>query len=239
MSTFQAQKTRRPKIGASSNGMLMTPEEYDAITDYDDRFHYELIHGVLIVSPFASPSECDPNEELGYLLRLYRDTHADGSALDQTLFDYYINLKDSRRRADRAIWAGLGRVPDLEKDVPTIVIEFVAKSTRDRIRDYEEKRREYLDLGIKESWVIDRYARTMTVFRRPDSGAEEAVVKVEATYRTPLLPGFELPLARLLTLADKWAKRQKKSLTTWFVNRARLIRVFVRSSPSKSFRSRA
>ncbi len=209
MSTFQARKTRRPKIGASSNGMLMTPEEYDAVTDYDDRFHYELVHGVLIVSPFASPSECDPNEELGYLLRLYRDTHSSGAALDQTLFEYYINLKDSRRRADRAIWAGLGRVPDLEKDVPTIAIEFVAKSTRDRIRDYEEKRCEYLELGVKEYWVIDRFKLTMTVFRRPEVGTEEELVKADAIYRTQLLPGFELPLARLLTLADKWAKPRK------------------------------
>ena len=203
MSTFQARKTRRPKIGASSNGMLMTPEEYDAVTDYDDRFHYELVHGVLIVSPFASPSECDPNEELGYLLRLYRDTHSSGAALDQTLFEYYINLKDSRRRADRAIWAGLGRVPDLEKDVPTIAIEFVAKSTRDRIRDYEEKRCEYLELGVKEYWVIDRFRRIMTVYR---PGLDPLVVPETLVYTTGMLPGFELPLARLLSRADRWKK---------------------------------
>lgn len=28
------------------------------------------------------------------------------------------------------------------------------------------------------------------------------------TYETPLLPGFELPPARLLTLADRWAKQR-------------------------------
>ena len=31
--------------------MLMTPEEFDAVTEYDDRFRYELIRGVLVVSP--------------------------------------------------------------------------------------------------------------------------------------------------------------------------------------------
>jgi hypothetical protein len=39
------------------------------------------------------------------------------------------------------------------------------------------------------------------------------VVKAEETYRTPLLPGFELPLARLLKVADDWAQsatRRKK-----------------------------
>ena len=34
----------------------------------------------------------------------------------------------------------------------------------------------------------------------------EVVVKAEETYRTPLLPGFELPLARLLKVADDWAQ---------------------------------
>ncbi len=51
MSTARAQKTKRIKLTRSSNGMLMTPEEFDAVIDYDDRFVYELIHGVLIVSP--------------------------------------------------------------------------------------------------------------------------------------------------------------------------------------------
>ena len=52
----------------------------------------------------------------------------------------------------------------------------------------------------------------MTVFRAPPAEPAEIVVKAEETYRTPLLPGFELPLARLLKLADDWAQaaRAKK-----------------------------
>ena len=209
MSTTPAKKVRGSKIGRWSNGMLMTPEEFDAITDHDDLYRYELVHGVLIVSPFASPPETDPNEELGFLLRTYRDNHPSGSNLDQTLYEFYINLKDSRRRSDRAIWAGLGRTPDLEKDVPTIVVEFVAKSTRDRVRDYEEKRREYLEIGVREYWVIDRFQRSLSVFRRPDLGKEEETFDEKASYRTPLLPGFELPLGKLLAIADKWAKKKR------------------------------
>ena len=40
------------------------------------------------------------------------------------------------RFADRAIWARLGRVPNPETDVPTIIVEFVSKRKRDRIRNY-------------------------------------------------------------------------------------------------------
>jgi len=183
----------------------MTPEEFDAVTDCDDRFVYELIHGVLIVSPLPGESERDPNGELEYLLRLYRATHAKGAVLDKTLSEQYIALPDSRRRADRAIWVGLGHVPNPQTDVPAIIVEFVSKRKRDRVRDYEEKKREYPAIGVLEYWIIDRFQRTMTVFKNTPDGLAEMVVKAEESYRTPLLPGFELPLAQLLKVADDWA----------------------------------
>jgi hypothetical protein len=51
--------------------MLMTPQEFDAATDFDELYSYELIHGVVIVSPPSGVSERDPNEELGHFLRAY------------------------------------------------------------------------------------------------------------------------------------------------------------------------
>jgi Uma2 family endonuclease len=105
------------------------------------------------------------------------------------------------------IWAGLGRRPNLEHDVPAIVAEFVSRSRRDRYRDYEEKRLQYLDLGVREYWIIDRFRRTMTVYRREPAitGSDTVITVTESeTYHTDLLPGFELPLARLLAVADWW-----------------------------------
>jgi Uma2 family endonuclease len=192
--------------------MLMTPEEFDAVTDYDDRFAYELIHGVLIVSPPPSEAERDPNGELDFLLRLYQRTHPEGGIIDKTLCEQYLPVPNGRRRADREIWTGLGRVPVLGVDIPSIAAEFVSHRKRDRRRDYEEKRQEYEAIGVLEYWVIDCFERTMTVFWAPPAEPTEIVIKAEETYRTPLLPGFELPLARLLELADDWdqAARSKK-----------------------------
>jgi Uma2 family endonuclease len=85
MSVAQKKKTTRIRLNRSSNGMLMTPEEFDAVADYDDRFVYELILGVLIVVPPAGEAERDPNGELEYLLRHYRASHPQGSVLDKTL----------------------------------------------------------------------------------------------------------------------------------------------------------
>jgi Uma2 family endonuclease len=161
MSTVPVQKTKRIKLTRSSNGMMMTPEEFDAVTEYDDRFVYELIHGVLIVSPAPGVTERDPNGELEFLLRAHQYNHPQGGILDKTLSEQYVPLPD-------------------------------------------EKRREYQVIGVGEYWVIDRFARTMTVYKNEAGTSAVVVVKAEETYQNPLLPGFVLPLGRLLKVADEW-----------------------------------
>jgi Uma2 family endonuclease len=184
----------------------MTSEEFDAIIHFDDRYRYELVRGVLVVTPIPSEAEADPNEELGHMLRSYKEVNPQGVALDKTLTERYVRTVDSRRRADRVIWAGLGRLPDPAVDVPTIAVEFVSRAKRDRKRDYEEKRRQYLAAGVVEYWIIDRFHRTLTVYRNRPAEAGEQVVREHETHRTDLLPGFELPLARLLAVADEWKR---------------------------------
>src|SRR5437667_7849403 len=102
VSTLKRQRSKsKPKdarvYGAESNGMLMTPEEFDA-ADFDELWDYELINGVLIVSPIPLEQEVDPNEELGHLLRNYQEQHPQGSALNKTLPERYIRLRNSRRK---------------------------------------------------------------------------------------------------------------------------------------------
>jgi Uma2 family endonuclease len=202
----------RPHIGPASAGIALTPEEFDALRweDCDDRYRYELINGVLVVSPLVADAEADPNDELGHLLRTYGESK-NGHHLDKTLPERDVRGEKNRRRCDRAIWAGLGRLPDTRKDIPTIVVEFVSESKRDAIRDYEHKRDEYLEAGVVEYWVIDRFQRTMTVFTRGSFGPSQQIINERQTYRTPLLPAFELPLTKLLAQADNWPlKRPRK-----------------------------
>ncbi|MBW3598707.1 MAG: Uma2 family endonuclease [Planctomycetes bacterium] len=191
------------QLGRDDNGMLMTPEEFDAVEDWEEGFRYELVRGVLVVNPPPSIGELNPNDELGYLLRSYRDRHPQGAAINDTTPEFTIRTSTGRRRADRAIWAGLGRNPDHANDRPTIAIEFVGPRSRDRQRDYIDKRREYAEAGVREYWLIDRFRRTMTVFR---GLKEETIIAEGETYTTDLLPGFELPLAQLLAVADQCAR---------------------------------
>lgn len=187
-------------FGPHSNGILMTAKEFDR-ADFEDGWRYELIDGRLIVSPFPVENERDPNEELGYLLRDYWQHHP--TRLDGTVFEQTIKVFDNRRRADRAIWSGLGRQPR-KGETPTIIVEFVSAGKRARQRDYEEKRDEYLAIGVQEYWIIDRFERTLTIFKKRGKTIQKRVVKEKQNYSTNLLPGFELPLAHLLAIADRW-----------------------------------
>jgi len=201
MSALILQK-RAKRFGLESNGILMTPEEFDS-ADFDEGHVYELINGVLVVSPIPSNEEVDPNEELGRLLRNYKEDHPQGAALDATLPERYVRTNGNRRRADRVLWAGLGRKPR-RNEVPTAVAEFVSERKRDRERDYETKRDEYQEAGVQEYWVIDRFMRTMTVFIFRGGRMRTKLVKENQVYRTDMLPGFELRPAQLFSRSDYW-----------------------------------
>src|SRR5262245_51579874 len=134
MSQHAALSIRR--IGPRSAGLSLTPEEFDALPDwrFDRRYRYELIRGVLVVTPPPGNAEIDPNEELGYLLRSHQERHPQGGVIDKTLSEQTLPVGENRRRCDRAIWTGLGRVPDPSTDFPSIVVEFVSPRRRDVLR---------------------------------------------------------------------------------------------------------
>ncbi|MBM79633.1 MAG: hypothetical protein CMJ78_03440 [Planctomycetaceae bacterium] len=190
------------ELGPDANGITLTPEEFDS-ADFEAGWRYDLIRGVLIVSPSPSKKERGPNELLARLLGNFQEDHVNGSTLDDTLSEETITTNENRRRVDRAIWTGLGRVL-VDGDIPSIIVELVSPGKRNLKRDYEEKRDEFLEIGVQEYWVIDRFARTMTVFRPGKRRALKKVYDEDAVYKTSLLLGFELPLADLFARADRY-----------------------------------
>jgi Uma2 family endonuclease len=172
-------------IGPEANGTLMTPREFDRAS-FVREYRFELVQGVVVVAPPPLENESDPNDELGYLLRTYKDNHPQGGSLDLTLPQYPIPTRENRRVADRVLWCGLGRLPR-RSDMPTIVVEFVSKERQNLVRDCITKRDEYLGCGVKEYWIFDRFEHTLTVYggRRT---SRPRVFRRKQTYTTPLLP---------------------------------------------------
>lgn len=203
------QETVKP-LGPRDAGIPLTNDEFESM-DFELGYRYELINGVLIVNPPPREEERDANEELGYLLRLYKKSHPEGGALDLTLPEHniYIPTHEQNRRADRVIWTGLERQPrsrgDVKlRDIPTIVVEFPSSRPADQRRDYEEKRVEYRDAGAREYWIIDRFRRALTVYRWRGKRWTKSTFKEGDVYTTRLLPGFELDLSKLLEISDQY-----------------------------------
>lgn len=190
-------------LDASANGMAMSVAEFDAVETWDESYRFELIHGVVVMSPAPLIGERFPNGYLEYVLRLYRKTDAGKAVGVLTVSEHDLRLPTGIRRADRVIWCGLGRKPDFRNDLPTIAIEFVSRTTRDRRRDFVEKRREYLTAGVREYWIVDRFRRTVTVCTTPEGKEGRRTVKEKATYHTDLLPGFTLDVGELMAEADE------------------------------------
>ena len=191
-----------PSFGPTDNGRVMSPREFDR-GDFERGWRYELVNGVLIVSPAPVSNERDPNEELGRILRNYQEYHPQGAALDATLSEHDVETGDNRRRADRAIWLGLGRLPR-KNEMPTITVECVSKARRDWVRDYETKRDEYLDAGVSEYWIFDRFTETLTVWTQKNGRRSKKTFSANETFSTPRLPGLVLGLRKLSDLAARW-----------------------------------
>ena len=202
------------QFGIESAGILMSPEEFDDADyeEFDPDWDYELINGVLVVSPIPMRQETDPNEELGHILRTYRESHPEGKTLDKTLPEQYIRCGRNRRKADRAIWAGLGRLPRKTEN-PTIAVEFVSRRKRDRVLDYETKCAEYQKAKVQEYWIIDRFQKITTAHILEHGKYRRKVIHTRQTYRTRLLPGFELPLATLFQMADEWDQSESENVS--------------------------
>lgn len=89
------------------------------------------------------------------------------------------------------------------RGVPELVVEISSRSTRKR--DETIKRRLYERAGVTEYWVADAELDVVRICRRADAQrvgqrferAIELRLDANDALTTPLLPGLEIPLARV------------------------------------------
>jgi Uma2 family endonuclease len=196
-------RTKTGRLTHGAAGVRMTLEEFQNFDDFEEGLRFELIRGVLVVTPSPAPSHWSINDELGRMLRNYAESHPQGKCLSATIPELDVITSIGSRRADRVIWLGLDRVIDPKTDVPTIIAEIVSPGKAGFYRDFEQKRDEYLALGCVVYWAIDPNDLTTTIFRRLQ---DPEVVPATGAYTTPLLPGFELNLEQLCRAANAFQK---------------------------------
>jgi len=174
---------------------------YDDFVHFpDDGKRHELIDGEHYVTPSPNVRHQRILGNLHLLIGNWLEAHPIGQVfvapLDVVFSDVDVVEPDllylSNERAAQAI-------TQLHvKGVPELVIEIASKGTRKR--DETIKRRLYERSGVSEYWVIDPDIDVVRVYRRDgDRLGRPLELSREASdvLTSALLPGLELPLARI------------------------------------------
>lgn len=175
----------------------LTYEDYLALPD--DGKRYQILEGELFVSPAPSTR----HQRLLGRLHLEIGTFLLEKPLGEVLLapcDVLLDEKDIVQ--PDLIYVARDHAEQVEEryvaGAPDLVVEILSPSTR-RL-DEVLKRRRYAHFGIGEYWIVDAEIDVVKVYRRAgDALPRVAELALEEGDRltTPLLPGFELPLARL------------------------------------------
>ena len=183
---------------ASSTAVKLT---YDDFVHFpDDGKRHELIDGEHYVTPSPNMGHQRVLGTLHGLIWSYLQTRPLGRVFFAP-FDVVFSTFDvvepdllylSNERAATVLTA------DNVRGTPELVVEIASKSTRKR--DETIKRRLYERAGVSEYWTVDPMNDAIRVFRREGSRFGrplELSREADDVLTTPLLPGLELPLARV------------------------------------------
>jgi Uma2 family endonuclease len=166
----------------------------------EDGKRHELIDGEHYVTPSPNMKHQQLLGTLHGLIWSYLQTRPRGRVF-LAPFDVVFSMFDvvepdllylSNERAAKALTA------DNVKGTPELVVEIVSKGTRRR--DETIKRRLYERAGVSEYWIVNPTTDTIRVYRRENdrfSRPLELSREVGEVLTTPLLPGLDLPLARI------------------------------------------
>jgi Uma2 family endonuclease len=174
---------------------------YDDFVHFpDDGKRHELIDGEHYVTPSPNVRHQKIIGTLHVLIATWLEEHPIGqvflSPLDVVLSDIDVVEPDllylSNERAAQVL------TPLHARGIPELVIEIASKGTRKR--DETIKRRLYERKGASEYWIVDPEIDVIRVYRREDAGFGRPLELSRETgdvLTTPLLPGLEMPLARI------------------------------------------
>jgi Uma2 family endonuclease len=181
-----------------SPGVKLT---YDDFVQFpDDGLRHELIDGEHYVTPSPNTKHQTVSINLTVLIGSWLEHHPIGrlfhAPFDVVLSHYDVVEPDllylSNARAADAL------TPKHVRGVPELVIEIGSPGTRKR--DETIKRRLYERSGVTEYWIVDPERDTIRVHRRDGddfSLASELSADSGDVLTTSLLPGLEIPLARV------------------------------------------
>jgi Uma2 family endonuclease len=102
------------------------------------------------------------------------------------------------------IWISTDRLSEVLDEsghltgAPELVVEVLSESAADKKRDRETKLKQYSIHGVIEYWIVDRWLKSIEVYRRDNGLLKKAMTLYESDDLTsPLLPGFSCRVGTL------------------------------------------
>jgi Uma2 family endonuclease len=153
----------------------------------------EFIAGEAVVMSPVGDRASGVQGALFLALGAWQERAQDGGVLRQ---DVFVAFPGSEHLAPDICWWSAGRraatVQGEVDVVPDLVVEVLSPSTR--ANDLGPKRDVYIRSGVRELWLADPDARTVTRVR---PNAEDRPLARESVLTTDLLDGFSLDLTRV------------------------------------------
>ena len=169
----------------------MSADAFLALTP--DGYRYELIDGVVRMSPSASFPHQLIAAEIVIQIGAFLKDHPIGVVAT----DVDIRFADDRVYRPDVIFLDSGkaaRCGDRVTEMPDLIVEVVSPDSRDH--DTRVKRTHYAQAGIGEYWVIDPIQEQMT-FLQLRAGQFVELTTQRGSFESPALPGFQLDLDRI------------------------------------------
>lgn len=187
----------RLTLGQADDGRPTSAAEF-AEADYDEPWTYERVDGRLVVMSPEGTGHVSQSEPWRNRLGVYSLSRPDLAVAVVTQAWIHVDA-DNTRITDIGVYLGVAYEDlGIPHQVPDLIFEIVSKGKANRKRDYVDKRAQYEKLGVAEYVIVDRFDKKLTVLTLGPGGYQEQVLGPEDTYRSPLLPGFEVALAEVL-----------------------------------------
>ena len=186
------------QLTAADEGLELTREEY-AEAEWGKGVRFERAKGRLVLMPPAGFDHHVTIEPFRNHLGAYCLTHPE--IVDHVFQESWTSVdEDTDRIPDIAVYLKSEETPPprLPDRVPELIFEIVSPGRTNRRRDYDEKRDEYERLRVLEYVIVDRFDHEVTVLRLVDGKYQEQLLKPADIYRSPLLPGLEIPLQPII-----------------------------------------
>jgi Uma2 family endonuclease len=188
---------------ASFCGLRMGADAFLQILD--DGCNYELIDGVVVMSPSPSPKHQAITTEISFQISLHLRRHPAG----RVFAELDVHLGQGPTGGDlvykpEVIFLRRERLTGLENKIfgaPDLVVEVVSRGSR-RF-DSETKKRDYERFGVQEYWLFDPAREAMTFWRLKD-GRFVDIPPTGDTFASQAVPEFVLDLKPVRELFKSW-----------------------------------